>query len=122
ADGLPESDRAMRALAATFREHSRESIGRVLLARWASDHLHLALGGEGPIHEAIGPEARAMREKAARARREIEHDLAEAEAERILAQLESAPILNVSERAKFQRRTPEQEFRENVLKECAKKR
>ena len=119
---LPESARAMDILVTALPEASRESLSGTLLARFAWDHLRLALGGEEPILETIGPEARAEREKAARARRELERDLSEAEVERILARLEDAPLLNVSERAKFQRRTPEQEVRESILKECAKKR
>lgn len=119
---LPESERALRAFEAHFGEASESRMETLLLARWARDHLSLTLGGEEKLHAFAGRDARKRRERARRLRQEVEARLQSMEVQRILSKLDEAPLLNLPERARYQRRTPEQAVREQILKECSKQR
>lgn len=121
-DALPESERALFAAAATFPSASRAEVELIFLSRWARDHLMLTLGGDEALQQLASTDARRRRSRNQADRRAIESQLQSLEVERILHTLDQAPLLNVPERARNQRRSPEQAAREQILKECSKQR
>lgn len=119
---LPDADHVFDGLVRALPDAGADRWKHAMARTWAEGWLR-RLEREEPSFGRLGTSADdAEVERRASRYEELEQEVAELEAGRVLAEADDADLLKVRPAEKYQRRTDEQKTKEQILKETRKKR